>query len=143
MSKIERFTNIVDILMRSVDREKTEELSYQQTLANDLKTAFVSVYGKSSVNADDCVSDDGYALIPCFIKNSVGMEFVGLVDICVLDGGELNAECTQFLTKPYGWVTLSRMKEIATETELALFYPFKYKPLVNIEGCYKTDAQYS
>ncbi|MGV6935980.1 hypothetical protein ACWA2B_10740 [Paenibacillus sp. CMM36] len=142
MSKIGRFLNIIDIITKNIEKDRVEDGEYQHKLAKDFKTAFVSVYAKESVNAIDCETDKGYALIPAFIKNSIGNEYVGLVDICVLDGGELNASQTQFLTNDYGWVTLERLREVISELELQFFFPFKYKPLIKIEDCYKTSNQY-
>lgn len=129
-SKIDSFLAKVNSL--SIDWERLYDRQYMQELAEKLKLTFMLTYGSEMISSWQCESDHGFAVIPGLIKTKSGNEYVALLDINVINGGELCG--IEILNPKYGFVSDEDFANVLTEEEQEEFSSYQYKPLIPIIG---------
>jgi len=135
MNKDKQYVKKVEGILNKVNFEELNQEPKKELLKNEFHKAFLEIYRKESIEASDCVKNEGFAFIPALIKDSECREYVGLLDVCVQDSGEL-----------YG-VTVVTTDGVKTQNESGDFnnfitFPYQYKPLIEIIGDIHTSAYY-
>lgn len=80
------------------------------------------------------MDDNGFAIVPSLVKVAGGNVYLALLDICVQDSGEHYG--TQFFFSKYGVVRQDELKKRLSKEECTAIFPYKYRPLVEIEDDY-------
>lgn len=127
MAKNDLYINKVNSTLKTIDFGKLEDETEKEILKTKLVEAFVDTYGNDFITDEDCMEDEGFASIPSMIIDSNGKEYVGLIDVNVVDGGE-----------HYG-TSIFCIGGVQTQGDDRAFHqfvkvPYDYKPLVKIVG---------
>lgn len=120
-----------------------ENEDYKQLFGTRAVKAFVDVYGKAEIEGSDCIEDEGFAMLPAFIKSDkTGIEYFAMINVCVMDQGE---HYSTFVFFPKHGI-IDQQEGMANV--LSPFYseeimPYHYKPLIKIVGDIHTSAYYA
>lgn len=138
---VKEFAKIINRKVFSkIDWGRIEEADYQDEIAEKFVKCFEEVYGKRFVDIKDCVEDNGYVMVPAFVRTSAGKRYLALLDIDVSSSGEHWG--TQVLFKKYYVVNQDNFEKVLSKKDFKTIFPYKYRPLITVVGDIHTDCYF-